>query len=178
MGGTDVGGPVERLTHDAPDLAPEILRRRLVVEGTCPRPIDADAVVHYLNGLSEVCQMNVLLPPVTHRSDRFGWAGWVHWEASGAQGPYRVAPNLMVVVPTSRHVSLHYGYTTADRLGYALTLLGIVALIALVRAGPLNMPPGDDKGEQLTLFDQELDFWGNGETGGNGEVLVPQPGAG
>jgi len=28
--------------------------------------------------------MNVLLPPVTHRSDRFGWAGWVHWEASGA----------------------------------------------------------------------------------------------
>jgi len=84
MGGTDVGGPVELLTHDAPDLAPEILRRRLVVEGTCPRPIDADAVVHYLNGLSEVCQMNVLLPPVTHRSDRFGWAGWVHWEASGA----------------------------------------------------------------------------------------------
>ena len=28
--------------------------------------------------------MNVLLDPVTHRSDRYGWAGWVHWEASGA----------------------------------------------------------------------------------------------
>jgi S-adenosylmethionine decarboxylase len=84
MGGTDVGGPVELLMRDGPDLAPEILRRRLVVEGTCPRPIDADAIVRYLNGLSDVCQMSVLLAPVTHRSDRYGWAGWVHWEASGA----------------------------------------------------------------------------------------------
>jgi hypothetical protein len=22
--------------------------------------------------------------PMTHRSDRFGWAGWIHWETSGA----------------------------------------------------------------------------------------------
>ena len=98
-----------------------------------------------------------------------------NWQVSGAKGPYRVAPNQMVVVPTSRHVSLHYGYTTADRLGYALTLLGIVALITLVRAGPMRMPPADDGGEQLSLFDQELDFWGNGEAGGDGEMLVPQP---
>jgi len=84
MGGTDVGGPVELVMHDAPDLAPEILRRRLVVEGTCTTPIDADSIVQYLNGLSDVCRMSVLLAPVTHRSVRYGWAGWVHWEASGA----------------------------------------------------------------------------------------------
>jgi hypothetical protein len=98
-----------------------------------------------------------------------------NWETSGAKGPWRVAPNLMVVVPTSRHVSLHYGYTGADRLGYALTLLGIVAIITLLRAGAMRMPPADDRGEQLTLFDQELDFWGTREGGGNGEVLVPEP---
>ena len=34
-----------------------------------------------------------------------------NWQASGAQGPWRVAPNLMVVIPTSNHVRLHYGYT-------------------------------------------------------------------
>jgi hypothetical protein len=96
-----------------------------------------------------------------------------NWQVSGAKGPYRVAPNQMVVVPTSRHVSLHYGYTPADRLGYALTLLGIVAVITLVRLGAMRMPPPTDDGEQLTLFDQELDFWGS-ETGGNGETLVPQ----
>ena len=96
-----------------------------------------------------------------------------NWQVSGAKGPYRVAPNQMVVVPTSRHVSLHYGYTPADRLGYALTLLGIVALITLARLGAMRMPPRTDKGEQLTLFDQELDMWGT-DPGGNGETLVPQ----
>src|SRR5207302_10933589 len=52
-----------------------------------------------------------------------------NWQASGAKGPYRVAPIQMVVVTTSRHVSLPYGYIPAARLGYALTLLGIVALV-------------------------------------------------
>jgi S-adenosylmethionine decarboxylase len=28
--------------------------------------------------------MTRLGEPVTHRSDRFGWAGWIHWETSGA----------------------------------------------------------------------------------------------
>jgi S-adenosylmethionine decarboxylase len=75
---------VELLLHDAPDLAPEIVRQRLVIEGTCPRPIDSAAVIRYLRRLTHVCGMRMLLEPVTHRSDRFGWAGWVHWEESGA----------------------------------------------------------------------------------------------
>jgi S-adenosylmethionine decarboxylase len=67
-----------------PDLAPAICRQRLVIEGTCDTPVSEAAVREYLVGLSEVCAMTILLDPVTHRSDRFGWAGWVHWEASGA----------------------------------------------------------------------------------------------
>ena len=67
-----------------PDLAPSIVRQRLVIEGTCQSPISDDAIHTYLVGLSEVCDMTILLDPVTHRSDRFGWAGWVHWEGSGA----------------------------------------------------------------------------------------------
>jgi hypothetical protein len=31
-----------------------------------------------------------------------------NWHASGAEGPWRVTPNLMVVVPTSHHVTLTY----------------------------------------------------------------------
>ena len=76
-------------------------------------------------------------------------------------------------MPTSRHVSLHYGYTSADRLGYSFTLLGIVALITLVRLGTMTMPPASDGGEQLTLFDEELDFRDT-EAGGNGERLGPE----
>jgi hypothetical protein len=72
------------LAGDMPDLAPEILRQRLVIEGQCPRPISADAVSTYLRQLTSVCDMSPLIEPVTHRSEQYGWAGWVHWENSGA----------------------------------------------------------------------------------------------
>gem|GEM_PF-287148 len=66
------------------DLAPEIHRQRLVIEGIPAASINDLAIAHYLRGLSDVCGMVTLTEPVTHRSDRFGWAGWIHWETSGA----------------------------------------------------------------------------------------------
>lgn len=71
-------------TDRMPDLAPMIHRQRLVVEGTCPEPITADQIRDYLRRLSDVTDMVTLIEPVTHRSDRYGWAGWIHWETSGA----------------------------------------------------------------------------------------------
>ena len=52
------------------------------------------------------------------------------WHVSGATGPYRVSPNLMAVVPTSRHVTLSYGASGATTLGNWLTVGGVIALIA------------------------------------------------
>jgi S-adenosylmethionine/arginine decarboxylase-like enzyme len=79
---------VQTTTSEQPliyrDLAPSIVRQRLVVEGTRAERIDAAEIRAYLKALSRVCDMTVLIEPVTHRSDRFGWAGWVHWETSGA----------------------------------------------------------------------------------------------
>jgi hypothetical protein len=54
-----------------------------------------------------------------------------NWHASGAQGPWRVTPNLMVVVPTSHDVTLTYGASTADDVGLVATLIGVGALVAL-----------------------------------------------
>ena len=51
------------------------------------------------------------------------------WHASGAQGPWRVSPNLMVVVPTSHVVVLTYGGSTATSAGTILTLLGIATCL-------------------------------------------------
>jgi hypothetical protein len=51
-----------------------------------------------------------------------------NWKVSGASGPYRLAPNLMVVVPTSKHVELTYGLTAADWIGRAITVSGLVGL--------------------------------------------------
>jgi uncharacterized membrane protein len=64
-----------------------------------------------------------------------------NWHASGATGPYRVTPNLMVVVPTSHNVVLSYGATPANREGQALSILGVVLLLIVlirprVRKGP------------------------------------------
>lgn len=72
------------LTGAMPDLAPMIHRQRLVIEGTCPKPITAEEITQYLSELSVVTDMVTLIEPVTHRSDMYGWAGWIHWETSGA----------------------------------------------------------------------------------------------
>lgn len=71
-------------TREMHDLAPGIFRQRLVIEGTCRKPISVAEIKDYLAQLSEVCGMTLLIEPVTHRSDRYGWAGWIHWETSGA----------------------------------------------------------------------------------------------
>jgi hypothetical protein len=61
-----------------------------------------------------------------------------NWQASGATGPYRVTPNLMVVVPTSHDVTLHYGASRSDRVGQVLTVLGVVFLVAVTLGVPLR----------------------------------------
>ncbi|HEV3267202.1 MAG TPA: hypothetical protein VGZ68_02250 [Acidimicrobiales bacterium] len=54
------------------------------------------------------------------------------WHVTGATGPYRVSPNLMVVVPTSRHVSLNYTSTPALTLGNVLSDITTVAGFAVL----------------------------------------------
>ena len=54
-----------------------------------------------------------------------------NWKVSGAEGPYRVTPNFMVVVPTDEHVELSFGYSRYDLLGWFATLLGLVGVVGL-----------------------------------------------
>lgn len=66
------------------DLAPDIYRQRIVIEGYPTRPITDEDIKRYLSELSTTLDMVQLITPITHRSDLFGWAGWIHWETSGA----------------------------------------------------------------------------------------------
>ncbi len=63
-----------------------------------------------------------------------------NWQAHGARGVYRVTPNLMVVIPTADHVTLTYGYTAIDWLGFILSLLGLAAVVLLWRMRPVSYP--------------------------------------
>ena len=64
-----------------------------------------------------------------------------NWQVEGAKGPWRVSPNLMVVVPTGTEVSLRYGRTPVDWAGIALTVLGLAGLLALARWHPAPLAP-------------------------------------
>ena len=66
--------------------------------------------------------------------DRIGSPVLVHtsyfpnWSASGAEGPYRVTPNFMVVVPTGTEVRLSYGHSPVEWVALLITLGGLAAV--------------------------------------------------
>jgi hypothetical protein len=66
-----------------------------------------------------------------------------NWQADGARGPWRATPNFMVVVPTSKHVKLTYGTTSAEWAGRVLTLGGLAGLGGLVWWGWVASRPTD-----------------------------------
>jgi hypothetical protein len=66
-----------------------------------------------------------------------------NWRVSGGEGPYRVAPNLMVVVPTDEQVELTFGREPVDWLAWLVTAVGLGLVIVLARARPLRVPVDD-----------------------------------
>lgn len=52
-----------------------------------------------------------------------------NWVASGADGPYRASPSLMVVVPTQENVVVEFQDTWPESVGRVLTLLGVAGLL-------------------------------------------------
>jgi hypothetical protein len=84
------------------------------------------------------------------------------WKVDGADGPYRVAPNFMVVVPTSNQVTLTYGRVPSDYFFYGLTLIGILLCIFWRRRGDMH-------------FDSDRPSWGHsGETLPTATVAEPE----
>ena len=65
--------------------------------------------------------------PVLVRSSYFP-----NWKARGAEGPYRVSPNLMAVVPTESEVTLTYARSSVQWIGWLATLAGLLLLMLLL----------------------------------------------
>jgi hypothetical protein len=61
-----------------------------------------------------------------------------NWKVDGAKGPYRVAPNMMVVIPTSTNVSMHFGWNFLDYIAYLLSFAGIAWIVVTRRRSKLT----------------------------------------
>jgi hypothetical protein len=74
-----------------------------------------------------------------------------NWQAIGADGPWRVTPNLMVVIPTSTHVELHYGFTPVDNAGRLASVAGLAAIgVMWWRERALEVAPDGPMGADTT----------------------------
>lgn len=82
-----------------------------------------------------------------------------NWKASGADGPWRVAPNLMVVVPTGTTVELRYGTTPVEWLGWIVALAGVVGLVLLARRGAVAVPAPPAPERRSDEVASELEAW-------------------
>ncbi|MBM3816936.1 MAG: hypothetical protein FJW13_07930, partial [Actinobacteria bacterium] len=105
------------------------------VEPLSPRSVAAATVTDVVQGRSSVSfRVDKIGTPILVRTSYFP-----NWNASGAQGPYRIAPNMMVVVPTQNEVSLNFGWSFLDIFAYVLTIAGIVVLVRWRRRSPSQL---------------------------------------
>jgi hypothetical protein len=111
-------GPADWARVDAAELA-DAPRTRLAPVQVSDITEEADEIAFHVDEIGV---------PVVVKASYFP-----NWEVDGATGPYRLAPNLMVVVPTANDVSLTYGLTPVDWLGRALSLAGLAGLVLLAR---------------------------------------------
>ncbi len=124
-------------------------------------PIDAAGVSDIRIGRSSInFRVDQVGSPVLVKMSYFP-----NWKVSGAEGPYRAGPNLMVVIPTENDVELTYGTTMVDYLAYLLFLVGVGGAAYLAWDGarkPVVIGAAgssdDDDGERLEkdLFAQLL----------------------
>ncbi len=127
------------------------------VDGDDPRPAEREVEA------VEVSDLEVGIDRIAFDVDDVGSPVLVkasyfpNWRVQGADGPYRVAPNLMVVVPTAEHVELTYGREPIEWIAYGMTGIGVVLAIALAVHAARRRPedpsalvlwgPTDDPGE-------------------------------
>jgi hypothetical protein len=85
------------------------------------------------------------------------------WKVEGADGPYRVAPNFMVVIPTENQVKLTYSKTPLDWFFYSVTLFGIALCVYWRRKGDM-------------VFPSDRPDWGTGSVDEPDAEAVDEPG--
>lgn len=121
----DIGGLEHWVTQDGPESWPRIDDLGDLEAVSVPL-LEAGVVTNAFtdNGHIEFDTTAVGVPHLVKVSY------FPNWQATGADGPWRAAPSLMMVVPTDTHVELDFRPTVFERVGNGLSLVGIFLLAA------------------------------------------------
>ena len=68
---------------DWEDLAPDICRQRMIVEGILHNPFESVDMVVYCNDISTVLNMTPVSYPELSFAEEYGWCCFMHWRESG-----------------------------------------------------------------------------------------------
>jgi S-adenosylmethionine decarboxylase len=80
------------------NLAPGLIRQRVIIEGTTKKIVKTKEMKEYLLELDKVAKMEVLEPPIAYTAHEMGFGGWIHWKSSGSHFySYPTNPPLFTV---------------------------------------------------------------------------------
>ena len=65
------------------DLAPDIIRQRMIVEGLLHNPFNPVDMVNFCKEISTVLNMTPVGNPKTDFAEDYGWCCFMHWKESG-----------------------------------------------------------------------------------------------
>jgi hypothetical protein len=90
-----------------------------------------------------------------------------NFKLRGAKGPYRMANNMMVVIPTQKNVSMSYRWNLDDFIGFAGGLLGIGLCVLMWQL---------DRRSRQTAKAAHLEAWRNGRRNAptDAELFTPE----
>jgi S-adenosylmethionine decarboxylase len=87
---TENQGPVGPRGHEGEkgepgwvDLAPDICRQRIVIEGTLHSPFTPEQMTEYCIDVTKVLNMTAVTAPVCNFDSQYGWCAYMHWKESG-----------------------------------------------------------------------------------------------
>jgi S-adenosylmethionine/arginine decarboxylase-like enzyme len=68
---------------DWTDLAPDIVRQRIVIEGTLWKPFTAERMDRYCREMTDILKMTFATAPFCNYDEDYGWCAYIHWKESG-----------------------------------------------------------------------------------------------
>ena len=80
------------------NLAPNLVRQRVIIEATTKNLVEPEQIKSYLLELAKVTKMEVISGPFAYSAHDMGYGGWIHWKTSGANVySYPTNPALVTI---------------------------------------------------------------------------------